>query len=80
MEETIQSGTQLAEAMKYLAQGLIIFSMFGTALAQGMVVSKALEAIGRNPDVQGSIFSKMIVGVAMIEAIAIYALVAFFVI
>jgi F-type H+-transporting ATPase subunit c len=69
-----------AEGMKYLAQGLIIFSMFGTAIGQGMVVSKALEAIGRNPDVQGSIFSKMIVGVAMIEAIAIYALVAFFVI
>ncbi len=54
--------------------------MFATALAQGFVVGKALEAIGRNPDVQGSIFSKMIVGVAMIEAIAIYALVAFFVI
>ena len=80
MEETIQTGAQLADAMKYLAQGLIILSMFGTALAQGFVVGKALEAIGRNPVVQGSIFSKMIVGVAMIEAIAIYALVAFFVI
>lgn len=77
MEETT---IQAVDSMKYLAQGLIIFSMFGTALAQGMVVSKALEAIGRNPEVQGSIFSKMIVGVAMIEAIAIYALVAFFVI
>ncbi len=76
MEQAIQA----AEGMKYLAQGLIILSMFGTALAQGFVVGKALEAIGRNPDVQGSIFSKMIVGVAMIEAIAIYALVAFFVI
>lgn len=76
----MESAIQSAEGMKYLAQGLIILSMFATALAQGFVVGKALEAIGRNPDVQGSIFSKMIVGVAMIEAIAIYALVAFFVI
>ena len=37
MEETIQTGAQLADAMKYLAQGLIILSMFGTALAQGFV-------------------------------------------
>ncbi|MFZ2151659.1 MAG: ATP synthase F0 subunit C [Minisyncoccia bacterium] len=76
----VEAAKYYAEGMKYLGQGLIILSMFGTAIGQGLVVSKALEAIGRNPDVQGSIFSKMIVGVAMIEAIAIYALVAFFVI
>ena len=46
------------------------------ALAIGMLTSKALEAIGRNPEAAGEIRTSMILGVAFAEAIAIYALVA----
>ncbi len=45
------------------------------AIAIGMLVSKALEAIGRNPEAAGKIQTNMILGVAFAEAIAIYALV-----
>ena len=47
----------------------------GTALAIGMLVSKGLEAIGRNPEAAGKIQTNMILGIAFAEAIAIYALV-----
>ncbi len=46
------------------------------ALAIGLLTSKALEAIGRNPEAAGEIRTSMILGVAFAEAIAIYALVA----
>ncbi len=68
------------EAAKMIGKGLIALSMMGTAIGEGMVVAKALESIGRNPDQTDSIFSKMIIGVAMCESTAIYALVMFFVI
>ncbi len=48
---------------------------FGPAMAIGMIVSKGLEAIGRNPEASGKIQTNMILGVAFAEAIAIYALV-----
>jgi len=47
----------------------------GPAFAIGMLVSKGLEAIGRNPEAAGKIQTNMILGIAFAEAIAIYALV-----
>jgi len=44
------------------------------------LIGKALEAMGRNPDMSGTIFTRMIIGVALAESTAIYALVAFFLI
>lgn len=66
------------EAAIYIAKGMTILAMMGTAIGQGYLVGKTMEAIGRNPDVEGSLFSKMIIGVAMTETTAIFALVAFF--
>jgi F-type H+-transporting ATPase subunit c len=69
-----------AEAAQYIAKGMATLSMFGSAVGQGYLVGKALEAMGRNPEASGDIFTKMIVGVALVESTAIYALVAFFLI
>ena len=69
-----------AEAAKYIAKGLATLSMFGSGIGEGYLVGKALEAMGRNPEAAGDIFTKMIVGVALVESAAIYALVAFFLI
>ncbi len=66
------------EAAMYIAKGMCIFAMFTTAIGQGYLIGKTMEAIGRNPDIQGSIFTKMMIGVAMTETTAIFALVAFF--
>jgi F-type H+-transporting ATPase subunit c len=45
------------------------------ALAIGMMGSKAMEAIGRNPESAGKLQTVLILVVAFAEAIAIYSLV-----
>ncbi len=68
------------ESARYIAKGMTILAMVGTAIGEGYIVGKAMEAIGRNPEVGDSLFTKMIIGVAMCESTAIYAFVAFFLI
>lgn len=68
-----------AEWARYLAKGIAALSMMGSAIGQGYLVGKAMEAMGRNPEVSGSLFTRMIIGVALVESTAIYALVAFFI-
>jgi F-type H+-transporting ATPase subunit c len=46
----------------------------GPAIAIGMLVGKAMEALGRNPEARAAIQTNMILGVAFAEAIGIYAL------
>jgi F-type H+-transporting ATPase subunit c len=67
---------EIAQSSNDLVVGLTItIGGLTPALAIGMIVSKALEAIGRNPEASGKIQTVMILGVAFAEAIAIYALV-----
>lgn len=47
----------------------------GPAVAIGLIVSKAMDAIGRNPEAASKVQTNMILGVAFAEAIAIYSLV-----
>lgn len=55
-----------------LAMGL---GALGPGIGLGLLASKALEAIGRNPEAQGKIQTTMILAIAVTEAVAIYALV-----
>lgn len=48
------------------------------ALAIGLIGSKAMEAIGRNPESASKILVPMLLASAFAEAIAIYALVIAF--
>lgn len=58
-----------------LAAGLTMaLGSFGPAIGIGMAVSKAMEAIGRNPEAEGPIRTTMILGAGLAEAVAIYAL------
>ena len=50
----------------------------GSAIGVGMVGAKAAEAVGRNPGAFGNILTISIIGMALAEAIAIYALISFF--
>ncbi len=62
--------------MQDLAVGLVMgLGTIGPSISIGILVSKALEAIGRNPDATNKIQTNMILGMAFAEAIAIYALV-----
>ncbi len=50
----------------------------GAALGIGMIGGKAVEAVGRNPGAAGSIQTLAIIGMALAEAVAIYALIIAF--
>jgi F-type H+-transporting ATPase subunit c len=63
-----------------LASGLAIaVAAFGAALGQGRMAAAAMESIGRNPNAADRIQLPMILGLAFIEALALYGFViAFF--
>ncbi|MDA8171207.1 MAG: ATP synthase F0 subunit C [Nitrospiraceae bacterium] len=47
----------------------------GTGIGQGFGVRGACEGVARNPGASGKITTTLIIGLAMIESLAIYALV-----
>jgi len=48
---------------------------FGTGIGQGLAVKSSVEGIARNPEASGKITVTMLIGLAMIESLCIYALV-----
>ncbi|MDR0890516.1 MAG: ATP synthase F0 subunit C [Endomicrobium sp.] len=57
-----------------LSGGLIMgIGSLGPALAIGLIGSKALEAIGRNPESSDKIMINMLMAMSFAEAIAIYS-------
>jgi F-type H+-transporting ATPase subunit c len=67
----------LSPLAKALAIGL---GAIGPGIGVGIIGGKAVEALGRNPEVGGQIRTLMILGMAFTEAIAIYALVIAFIV
>jgi F-type H+-transporting ATPase subunit c len=64
------------ETMRLFASALAIgLGALGPAIALGMIGSKAMEALGRNPEASDQIFVPLILSLAFTEAIGIYALV-----
>jgi F-type H+-transporting ATPase subunit c len=64
------------ESMRLLASALAIgIGAIGPALGLGMIGSKAMEALGRNPEASDQIFVPLILSLAFTEAIGIYAFV-----
>ena len=62
-----------------LAAGLGLgIAAVGAGLGQGRAVAAAMESIGRNPNSADRIQTPMIIGIAFMEALAIYALVIAF--
>jgi F-type H+-transporting ATPase subunit c len=62
-----------------LATGLCIaIAALGGGLGQGIAVKGAMEGIARNPGASGKIMTSMIIGLALIESLALYVLVVIF--
>lgn len=60
-----------------IAAGL---GVLGPAIGVGMIGSRAMEAIGRNPEASDKIVSNMILAIVFAEALGILALVVSFII
>lgn len=53
----------------------IAIGILGPAIAMGKAIASALDAIARQPEAEKSITRTLFIGLAMIESLAIYALV-----
>lgn len=70
-----------AEAMKAVAMALAAgIGVLGPGVGIGILVARALEAIGRNPEAAPKVQATMFIGIAFVEALAIFALVVAFII
>jgi F-type H+-transporting ATPase subunit c len=66
-------------AMALLGGGLSIgLAALGTGIGMGILVGKAVEGIARQPEAIDKIRTTMFIGIAFIEALALYALVITF--
>ncbi|GLH71060.1 MULTISPECIES: ATP synthase F0 subunit C [Geothrix] len=63
---------------QFTAHIALAIAAAGCGLAQGKAVVAACEGVARNPQAAGNIRTTMIIGLALIEALVIYVLVAAF--
>ena len=78
MGEVTGAQAELGKWFAFSAAFAIGVAAFGGALAQGKAAAAALEGIARNPGAKGAVFVPMILGLALIESLVIYALIIAF--
>ena len=63
-----------------IGSGIAILAGLGTGIGEGIAASKAVEAVGKNPDAEGKIRTMMILGIGLTETVAIYGMLIAFLI
>lgn len=63
------------EAARLIAAGICMgLGALGPGIGEGMIGARAMEAMGRNPEVSDNVRTNMIVAMAVCESTGIYAL------
>lgn len=63
------------DGMIAIGAGIAIgVAAIGPGLGQGRAVAAAMESIGRNPNAADKVFTPLVLGLAFMEALAIYGL------
>jgi F-type H+-transporting ATPase subunit c len=62
-------------AMKAIGAGLAVIGLIGAGIGIGNVFASFIQAVGRNPSARGDVFTMTMLGFALVEAIALFALV-----
>jgi F-type H+-transporting ATPase subunit c len=68
-----------ARGLAYIGAGIAVFTGFGSGIGQGIAASKAVEAVGRQPEASGKITTTMIIGQAVAETTGLYGLLIAFI-
>ncbi len=63
------------EAAKLLGAGLATIGVIGAGIGIGTIFASFIQAVGRNPSAQQAVFPMTMLGFALVEAVALYALV-----
>ncbi len=76
MNQALLLAAELTDKAIYaIAAALAILVAAAAAIGMGMAISKAMEAIGRQPEAEKKIRTTLILGLVFIETAIIYALV-----
>ena len=73
-------GADFIIAMKAMGAGLATIALFGVGIGIGNIFSTLISTVGRNPSVQQRVFPFAIIGFALVEAVALFALLIAFLI
>lgn len=60
--------------LKAIAAAIAIFSSGCSSIGEGLLVTKAIDGMSRNPEMYSKLRSSMIIGAALVETCGIYAL------
>ena len=64
-----------AEAAKLIGAGIAVLPLLGVGIGIGNILSSLVNSIARNPSARNDVFGLGILGFALTEAIALFALV-----
>jgi len=67
-------------AAKMIGAGLAVIGLFGVATGIGNIFSSLITSVARNPAARSQVFGLAILGFALVEAVALYALLISFLI
>jgi len=73
--ETAITGKALVLAFSALGAGVAMIAGVGPGIGQGFAAGKGAEAVGRQPEAEGTIVRTMLLGAAVAETTGIYGLV-----
>ena len=77
--QTAEAAAASAVGYRYLAAGIgFAIAVFGGAIGQSRVAAAACEGAARNPGASGKIQVMMILGLALIESLVLFALLVVF--
>jgi F-type H+-transporting ATPase subunit c len=69
------------EAARLMAAAISMgLGSIGSGIGEGMIGSKAIESMARNPEMSDKLFTNMLISMAICESTAIYALLVSFII
>lgn len=68
------------EAAKLIGAGLAVIGLAGVGVGIGNVFSAFISSVARNPSAQAAVFPFTMLGFALVEAIALFALLIAFLI
>ena len=63
------------EAAKMIGAGAATIAIGGVGIGLGLIFSSLISTLGRNPAVEGAVMPKTMLGFALTEALALFALV-----
>jgi F-type H+-transporting ATPase subunit c len=62
-------------AAKLIGAGLAVVGVIGSGIGIGNIFAAFISAVGRNPSARGEVFTMTMLGFALVEALALFALI-----